>query len=415
MQLGEIANAGAAGFGKPLDGIRVLALEQMQSLPFATQLLARLGADVVKVEQPGQGESGRQALPAMTDPQGRLVGATFLRNNLNKRSIGIDLKSPGGRELVLDLIGSFDVVAENFRAGSLERMGLGYDAVSVRHPTVVYVSVSGFGSAVPSPYQHWPAYAAITEAMSGIYEYQRRGDDPPVVGPVGALGDIGSALFAAVGMLAALRHRDRTGEGQHLDVAMFDAMVSMTDVVTNFWSLGQRGGAGDLTVIMDGFRAGDGWIVIQVARDHQFAKLVELIGEPGLADDRRFAERAGWRVHLDSVLRPAIEKWASSRTMVQACDELARAGIPAGPCFSAGDLVGDPHVVGHHMLVEVPRTDGVPDPVLVPGNPLKLSKMAEGPETRVPWVGEHTEEVLRAELGLDDAALADLRDRGVIS
>jgi crotonobetainyl-CoA:carnitine CoA-transferase CaiB-like acyl-CoA transferase len=415
MRLGDVANAGAADHGRPMDGVRVLALEQMQSLPFATQLLARLGADVVKIEHPRDGESGRQALPAMADPHGRRVGATFLRNNLNKRSVGIDVKSPEGRELVFELAGRFDVLAENFRAGALDRMGLGYQDVSGRHPTIIYASISGFGSAVPSPYQDWPAYAAITEAMSGIYEYQRRGDEPPVVGPVGALGDIGTALFAAVGILAALRHRDRTGQGQHLDVAMFDAMVAMTDVVTNFWSLGQRGGAGDLTVIMDGFRAGDGWIVIQVARDHQFLKLVELIGEPGLAADPRFAERAGWRTHLDAVLRPAIERWASSRTMVQACEELARTGIPAGPCFAADDLVHDPHVAGHHMLIEVPRTDGVAEPVLVPGNPIKLSKMAEGPETRVPWVGEHTDVVLKAELGLDDPVLADLRDRGVIS
>jgi crotonobetainyl-CoA:carnitine CoA-transferase CaiB-like acyl-CoA transferase len=286
--------------------------------------------------------------------------------------------------------------------------------VAERHPAAIYLSVSGFGNRAASPYRHWPAYAAITEAMSGIYEYQRRGDDPPVVGPAGALGDIGTALFAAVGLLAALRHRDRTGAGQHVDVAMLDAMVAITDVVTNFWSMGMHGGASDLTVIMDGFRAGDGWIVIQVAREHQFAKLVELIGRPELAQDPRFAERAGWRSHLESVLRPAIEAWASARTMVEACHDLAGAGIAAGPCFSAPDLSGDPHVVAHHMLVAVPRTDGVAEPVLVPGNPIKLSKMTEGPEVRVPWLGEHTDEVLQAELGLAPDALVELRRQGVI-
>ena len=141
----------------PLDGVRVLAAEQMQSLPFATQLLARLGADVVKVEHPVHGESGRQSTPAMLDPQGRSVGATYLRNNLGKRSVGLDLKSPEGRELFLRLVPRFDVVAENFKAGTMDRLGLGYDAVSAVHPGAIYVSVSGFGNTVDTPYRDWPA------------------------------------------------------------------------------------------------------------------------------------------------------------------------------------------------------------------------------------------------------------------
>src|SRR5689334_23036965 len=145
MQLGDIANAEALINGKPLDGIRILAAEQMQALPYATQLLARLGAEVVKVEHPVDGESGRGALPAMDDPEGRRVGATFLRNNLNKRSVGLDLKSPRGRELFMDLAGHFDVVGENFKAGTMDRLGLGYEDLAARHPALIYVSVSGFG------------------------------------------------------------------------------------------------------------------------------------------------------------------------------------------------------------------------------------------------------------------------------
>src|SRR5437588_10389171 len=139
MQLGDIANPGAARYGKPLDGIRVLAAEQMQALPYATQLLARLGADVVKVEHPKHGESGRASTPAMTDPDGRAVGATYLRNNFNKRSVGIDLKLPEGRELFLALVPKFDVVAENFKPGTMDRMGLGYDVIAALHPRAVYV------------------------------------------------------------------------------------------------------------------------------------------------------------------------------------------------------------------------------------------------------------------------------------
>ena len=416
MKLGDVANAEAQRYGKPLDGIRVLAAEQMQALPFGTQVLARLGAEVVKVEHPRDGESGRGALPAMTDPTGRRAGATFLRNNLSKRSVGIDLKAPEGRDLFRALAGHFDIVAENFKPGTMKRMGLGYDDLAPLYPRLIYVSVSGFGNTIPSPYDSWAAYAPIVEAMSGIYDYKQAEDQPPVVGPVGALGDISSSLFAVIGTLAALRHRDHTGEGQYVDVAMLDAVVAMTDLVTNFWSMGlrPRSGLGPL-LIMDGFRARDGWFVVQVGREHQFERLAKMIGHPEWLDDRRFATREGWRVHLEDIIRPAIEGWAGDKTKLDAARELNEAGIATGPVNSAPDVIADPHVAARDMLVEVPRTDGVDAPVLVPGNPVKLSKVAEGPETRVPWVGEHTEAVLRSELGVDDDTLAKLRDRGVIT
>jgi formyl-CoA transferase len=413
MRLGETANGAAQQYGKPLDGVRILALEQMQSLPFATQLLARLGADVVKVEAPATGESGRASLPAMKDPEGRTVGATFLRNNLNKRSLTVDLKKPGGRDLVLRLAPHFDVFAQNFRSGGLDRLGLGYDAVAAVHPACIYLSVSGFGNTAPSPYSSWPAYAAIAEAMSGIYEFKRQDDQPPVAGPVGGLGDIGTALFGAVGVLAALRHRDHTGLGQHVDVAMLDSMISMTDLVTNFWSMGLRNGElGPL--IMHGFQASDGWFILQVGRDHQFAALAQLVDHPEWLNDPRFASRQGWVDHLESDIRPAVEGWASTRTKIEACTELSGAGLAAGPCLRDEEVVHDPHVAAHHMLVEMARTDGVEQPVLIPGNPIKLSQVTEGPERRVPWVGEHTEEVLTKDLGLSQEEIDVLRGEGVI-
>ncbi len=416
MRLGDVANADAQRYGKPLDGVRVLAAEQMQSLPYATQLLARLGADVVKVEHPTRGESGRGSSPAMTDPDGRVVGATYLRNNLDKRSIGIDLRSEEGRDLFLALAPRFDVVAENFKAGTMDRMGLGYDAVAAVHPRAVYVSISGFGNTGGSPYREWPAYASVVEAMSGIYDWKAGPDRPPVTIPVGALGDISSGLFAVIGVLSALRHRERTGEGQYVDIAMLDATLAMTDVVTNFWSLGVRPEPDKaLEVICEGFRASDGYVVTQIVREPQFAALAKLIGRPEWVDDPRFATRAGWGPHLESVIRPAVDAWASQRTKLEAAQALTEAGIAAGPSNHAPDVIADPHVAARHMLVEMPRTDGVTEPVLIPGNPVKLSKVAEGPETRVPWVGEHTAAVLADELGIDDASLADLRRRGVVA
>jgi crotonobetainyl-CoA:carnitine CoA-transferase CaiB-like acyl-CoA transferase len=412
VRIGEVVNAAARANGRPLDGVRVLALEQMQALPFATQLLARLGADVVKVEHPVDGDLGRGALPAMTDPAGRRVGATFLRNNLNKRSVGIDLKDPRGRDLVVGLAGTADVVAENFKAGAVARLGLGYADLAAAHPSLIYLSLSGFGSQ-PSPYDGWPAFAPTVEAMSGIYEFKRRGDDPPVVAPAGALGDIGTGLFATIGVLAALRHRERTGRGQHVDVAMYDSLIALTDLVTNYWSMGLR--TKETPLLLDGFRAADGWFVVQVGRPYQFRRLAEVVGRPDWTDDERLQTGAQWREHLEELLRPGIEAWAASRTKLEAARALTAAGVAAGPCNSAADVIADPHVAARSMLVEMPRTDDAPDPVLVPGNPIKLSDVAEGPDERPPWLGEHTAEVLAGLLGLSEAELDGLAAAGVIS
>ena len=414
MRLGDVVPGEGPDNGKPLDGIRVLAAEQMQALPYATQLLGRLGAEVVKVEHPVHGESGRGATPAMEDPLGRTVGATFLRNNLSKKSVGLDLKAPAGKQLFLDLVPQFDVVAENFKAGTMDRLGLGYEDVRAVHPGVIYVSVSGFGNRDDSPYREWPAYASIVEAMSGIYAWAQRPGEPPRPNPVGALGDISSALFGVIGILAALRHRDRTGVGQYVDIAMLDAVVAMTDVVSNLWSLGQQPDA-PLPMILDAFATKDGYLNMQVVREHQFAALVTLIGRPEWVDDPRFAERLGWAEYLESDIRPAIEAWLADKTRLEATHLLSDVGIAAGPVHTSPEIIADEHVAKRHMIVEMERTDGVADPVLIPGNQVKLSAVAEGPETRIPWVGEHTTEVLQAELGLSGVELDQLRADGVVT
>ena len=399
---------------QPLDGVRILAAEQMQALPYATQLLARMGADVVKVE-PITGESGRGSQPSMVDPAGRAVGATFLRNNLDKRSLALDLRSDAGRELFLRLAPRFDVVAENFKAGAMDRLGLGYDAVAAVHPEVVYVSVSGFGNRGDSPYRDWPAYSAIVEAMSGIYEFTRRPDEAPRANPVGALGDISSGLFAVIGILAALRHRDSTGQGQHVDVAMYDATVAMTDIVTGLGSMGMERLAFPAPMILETFRAKDGWFVMQLVREHQFERLARVVGRPEWTEDPRLATRAGWGEHLEDVLRPGIEGWASTHTMRDAAALLTAEGVAAGPCFESHDVMTEPHLANRNMLVALERTDDVEQPVLIPGNPVKLSNVTEDEPHRPPWLGEHSADVLRVELGLTDAEIDALAADGVIA
>jgi crotonobetainyl-CoA:carnitine CoA-transferase CaiB-like acyl-CoA transferase len=185
-------------------------------------------------------------------------------------------------------------------------------------------------------------------------------------------------------------------------------------VVTNLWSLGQRPDE-PMPLILDAFAAADGYVVMQVVREHQFEALATLVDRAEWLTDPRFAQRQGWADHLEREIRPAVEAWLSDRTRLEATEELGRAGIAAGPCHTPPEVIADPHVAARHMLVELERTDGVDTPVLIPGNPVKLSAVTEGPETRVPWVGEHTAEVLQAELGLSDSDLEKLRAAGVVT
>ena len=415
MDLGEISNEDAAKYGKPLDGIKILAAEQMQALPFATQLLARLGAEVVKIEHPINGESARGALPSMDDPSGRSVGATFLRNNLNKKSVGIDLSTSEGQDLFLRLVPNFDVVGDNFKPGTMEKFGLDYKSINSKYPNVIVISISGFGNSGNSPYQNWPAYNSVAEAMSGLYDFKRREGEPPAVNPMGAVGDIATSLFGVIGILAALRHRETTGEGQYIDLAMFDCMASLADVAINFHSMGISREPNPAPYVIAPFRCSDGYLVLQFVREHQFENLANLIGRPDWIGDSRFEERTGWGEHLHSEIIPALEKWAENQTRSETSSLLAEANVASGPVLTVPEVVKDPHLEERNMIVALPRTDGINEPILIPGNPIKMSKVSEGPEVRVPWIGEHTNEVLTEELGLSETELENLKKTGIIS
>jgi crotonobetainyl-CoA:carnitine CoA-transferase CaiB-like acyl-CoA transferase len=395
--------------------MRILALEQMQAVPFATQLMAHLGAEVVKVEHPTEGDSGRTAAPAIRDDDGHRVGATYLRNNLSKQSVGIDLKHPKGVDLVKRLVPHYDVVAENFKPGTLDRLGLGYEVLSALHPGLVYVAVSGFGGLLPSPYSHWPAYALVPEAMGGFYSFRPEPGRLPNIGVGGAVGDIVSSLFAAIGTLAALQGKQRSGVGQKVDIAMLDAVIAFMDQVPFNPSIGIH----DNSIkawpgISTSFAAKDGLFVMQVGREHQFERLAKAIGHPEWLSDPRLATREGWRDHQDTILRPAIEAWAKDKTKLEAAKHLADEGIVAGPSYDAADLVRDPHVQAHDMILAIPRPDA-PEPLHIVGNPIKLSKSQPEPARRWPRLGEHTRAVLSRDLGLTAGELDALHAEGVIS
>jgi formyl-CoA transferase len=292
----------------------------------------------------------------------------------------------------------------------MQRFGLDYTALAAVDPRIVYVSVSGFGNTVESPYGHWPAFAPIAEAMSGIYNFNRGEDEPVKVSPVGALGDTGTGLFAVIGILAALRHRDATGRGQYVDVAMFDAMVAFADIVPNYQSLGKDPRTPS-SLINHGFPIERGDVIIQVGREHQFERFAELVGRPEWLSDERFGTREGWVHHID-VLRAGVYAWAGDRSPTEVADLLAGAGVAASPVFDGNDVLADPHVAARHMLVEIPNDDGA-DPVTA-GNPVKMSAVSEGPDSAPPTLGRHTDEILTAELGLSAEELSALRRDGVI-
>jgi crotonobetainyl-CoA:carnitine CoA-transferase CaiB-like acyl-CoA transferase len=298
------------------------------------------------------------------------------------------------------------------RPGVMDRLGVGYDDIAAANPRAVYLSVSGFGNRTASPYREWPAYAPVAEAMAGLYELGRRPGEPLRCGVAGALGDNAAALYAAIGVLAAVRHRDLTGVGQHVDVSMLDAMIAVNDMYPQLWSLDlpAQTATGRGTGIITTFQAAEGYFLIAVIREYQLARLAALVGRPDWMHDPRLADRAEWSEHVEDIFRPVIEAWAGSRTRMQAVAELAQAGIPTGPCFTMDDLAADEHVRGHHMLVEIPS--GADRPALMPGNPIKMSRLAEGPLRRYPGPGENTTQVLCDLLGLDADEIERLRVSG---
>jgi crotonobetainyl-CoA:carnitine CoA-transferase CaiB-like acyl-CoA transferase len=399
----------------PLSGIRVLAVEQMYSLPFATQLLSYLGADIVKIEPPGIGEMGRYDALGVRDDDGRHVGYTYARNNLGKKSVCIDLKHAEGRKLLSQLLPRFDVFASNFRPGVIEKLGFDYETVRRLHPKLVYMSISGFGTLNPTAYAERPGFAPIVEAMAGLYEFKRKADVPPVVSPVGALGDLAPGVFSVVGVLAALTKALRTGQGSFVDVAMYDVMAVMADVVPGYFSMDSDPSAPETAAgVLASFKASDGWFVVMALRDQHLRRLAEAIGHPEWNSDVRFSERIGWNQHLEDVVRPAIDAWAAGRTRAQVCAELGSKGVAAGPCHQAADVVSDPHLLQHEMLVQVPRPDRG-KPFIAMGNPIKFQGIQQRHLGRWPRLGEHTEEVLRSDLGLCDADIRALGEAGAIA
>ncbi|CAG9212471.1 Acetyl-CoA:oxalate CoA-transferase [Paraburkholderia tropica] len=391
----------------PLQGIRVIDFSRVLAGPLCSALLGDLGAEIIKIEPPG-GDDYRAIGPFAEGESG-----LFSAMNRNKQSVVIDLKTDAGRALAQSLCAQADVVVENFRPGVAARLGIGYEALAARHPALVYASVSGFGQSGPE--SHRPAYDIILQAMCGLMDATGAPDgEPTVIGE--SVSDVVSGIFASWGVLAALLARERTGKGTHVDVAMFDATLSLTaTLVSRYATTGasQRrvGNRHPSSAPFGAFRARDGHYVVAVLNNRLFARLAQAIGAPDLPDDARFASDS-LRCEHEAALREHIESWSRELTVAQVNAALSEAGIPVAPIQSVRAALESEQARERGLLAEASSGDG--KTVRLPRQPVKFSAYPQTRSTRAPRLGEHTLAVLSQKLGLDDEQMAALCEAGAI-
>lgn len=403
-----------------LSHLRVLDLSRVLAGPWASQLLADLGADVIKIEKPGSGDDTRTWGPPWWKGQGEqeeAVAAYFLCANRNKRSLTVDLTRPQGQEIILRLAETADVVIENFKVGALARYGLDYASLSARNPRLVYCSITGFGQT--GPYAPRAGYDFLIQGMGGLMSITGRPDHEPGGGPmkVGvALTDILTGLYAANAILAALAWRERSGRGQYIDMALLDVQVAcLANQALNYLTTGQDpprlGNAHPNIVPYQDFPTADGWMILAIGNDGQFARFCAEAGVPELAADPRYATNPA-RVAHRAELIPRLQELTRTRSTDAWIVALERAGVPCGPINPLSKVFADPQVRARGMALRLPheRLGEVPQVA----NPMHLSATPPAYRGAPPLLGEHTTEVLREVLGMDEAEVAALRAKGVV-
>jgi crotonobetainyl-CoA:carnitine CoA-transferase CaiB-like acyl-CoA transferase len=382
-----------------LDGVRVLELARFQAGPRGGMMLSDLGAEVIKLERIGGEETRRHP------PMVRGQSVYFAVYNRGKKSICLDMRADRGKEIFAALVRKSDIVLENFRPGTMAAMGFGYEALKALKPDIILVSVSGFGQF--GPYRDLPAFDPLGQAMSGLMSLTGR----PVGQPVGtafSLVDRTTALHATIGALAALRHRDRTGEGQMIDCCLLDSALTMVEL-PSIYSLdtGVEGGEGGRPP----YRAKDGWVVISAAGRDMAARLMQIV-DPGRAPAGSSAEPINSSVGSGDERRRLLESWCAERTVSDITQTLTAAGIPIGPVRSIPEVTSDPHTWQREMLAKQP--DPLAGEIHVPGLAVKMSA-TPGRIGPVPSPGQHTDEILGSLLDYDEALLKSLRSAKVIA
>jgi crotonobetainyl-CoA:carnitine CoA-transferase CaiB-like acyl-CoA transferase len=402
----------------PLSGVRVLDLSRILGGPVATQLMGDLGADVIKIERPGAGDDTRQwGPPWLLDDSGASVGesAYFLSANRNKRSVTIDLARPAGQELIRALAAHSDVLVENFKVGDLERFHLDYDSLKAELPRLVYCSISGFGQT--GPYAARAGYDFLVQGLGGIMSVTGDPDGPPMKVGV-AVADVVCGLYATVAVLAGLRHRERTGEGQYIDLGLLDTQVAwLVNQGMNYLASGEPprrlGNAHPNIVPYQVFPASDGYFILAVGNDSQFRRFATFADAGHLADDPRFATNPA-RVRNRGELVPALEALTRARPVTDWLTGLQAAGVPCGPVNDVRQVFDDPQVRHRGMQVEMPHPTARGGRVSLIGNPIRYSATPVQYRRAPPALGEQTDEVLQEILGLSEAERARLRAGGVI-
>lgn len=401
---------------KPLDGVRVLSFEIQVAGPYCSMMLADQGADVIKVEQPGSGDTARGGAPMVENERDERQSGYFLRFNRNKRSLTLNLKSEDGREIFRRLAGDSDVLIENFRPGLLAELGLGYDDLSKENPGLVYASITGFGSmeGYLGPYAKRPAYDIVAQAMGGVMNTCGQMGGPPTWAGT-ALGDIISGMNAAYAIMLALYERERTGRGQYIDVAMYDTIVALSERSLTAYSLTghvlERGREPYMSP-WGPFECSDGWLALVIATERDWSRFCEAMERPDLVDregTRSGPERAqsmnGW-------LGDALAEWFGRQTKAEAVEKLLAVGLPVGPVQNAQEIFDCPQVAARKQLIDVP--DPVLGTVRLVGPPFKMSGDVEPVRKPAPLLGEHGAEILRERLGYTDENVSQLREKGVV-
>jgi crotonobetainyl-CoA:carnitine CoA-transferase CaiB-like acyl-CoA transferase len=404
----------------PLSRVRVLDLSRVFSGPWAGQMLADFGAEVIKVERPGRGDDVRQQGFRAKDAAGVETSETtsFLAMNRGKRSITVDMSQAEGQALIRRLAAESDILIENFKAGDLARYGLDYASLQATHPKLVYCSISGFGQT--GPYSHQPGYDPIFQAMSGLMSVTGHADGEPGGGPMRtgfAVGDITAGFYAVSAVLAALRHRDMvSGQGQHIDLALFDAQVAaLSHLAMIYLVTGQQparlGTASPITCPYQAFECADASIMIAVGNDSQFVKLCECLGRPELATDPRFKSNPD-RSKNRMTLVPLLAEVLKTRRVAQWYADFDAAGVPSGPINNFAQVFADPQIVHREMLLHMqhPTVGEIPQVA----NPVRFSASPVHYQRPPPLLGEHTNEVLREVLQMDEQGITELRQRKVI-
>lgn len=400
---------------RPLTGVRVLGLEQYMSGPYCTMLLADAGAEVIKIERPGTGDPRRIIAPFAEGEEGQRLGGGFIAYNRNKKSVVLDLRSDAGCEIFKELAKVSDVVVENMRPGVTQRLGIDYDVLKEINPRLVYAAISGFGQlpGFDGPYTDWPAFDIVAEAMSGIMHLVGHEDRPPQWSIYG-LADIYSGLVTAYSVMLALFMRERTGEGQFVDTAMYDSMLSLNERMVMLYSLtGQMQPRGRLRHAgpRAAFKTQDGYLAINIPDDVMWQRMCKAMGREDLIDDPRTAEGPA-RAENDDVIRSVVEKWLADKTREEARVILREHGVPSGPVYTAEDVFNCPQVETRQMLVDI--EDPEFGTYKFARSPTLLSD-APGIETqRAPRLGEHTRPILQELLGYSDAQLDELESAKVV-